>query len=138
MMGMWMEKARAKMYNVMRGRYGMDRLSKHLYISSLVLLVFFLLTRMGIFLSFSFFSMIFALYRIMSKKFEKRRQELEAFVEMQRRRKNFWKMMKFRIKDGKTNKYFLCTCGSIMRVPKGRGKIEVTCPKCKLHTIRNT
>lgn len=30
----------------------------------------------------------------------------------------------------KEHKYFTCKCGAICRVPVGKGKIVITCPKC--------
>ncbi len=41
--------------------------------------------------------------------------------------------------DKKYYKYFNCpNCNQKVRVPKGRGKIEITCPKCRTSFIRKT
>ncbi len=137
-MSNWNEKMNDKISGWMQGRYGKDKLSKHLCILALILFVLFVFFKDSLFCTLLLFCLIISLYRSLSKDITKRRGELEAYEQMNRRIKNFWKMQKFRIKDGKANKYFLCSCGTIIRIPKGKGKIEVTCPRCKSHTIHNT
>jgi ribosomal protein L37AE/L43A len=47
-------------------------------------------------------------------------------------------MLVDRIKD-RRNRYFECPrCRQIVRVPRGKGKIAITCPKCKERFIKKT
>lgn len=47
--------------------------------------------------------------------------------------------MRERLKQRKTHRFFKCPeCGVTVRVPKGKGKIKITCPKCKNAFVRNT
>lgn len=68
-----------------------------------------------------------ALFRMFSKNLAKRRAENTKFLQ-----KVWWpiKGKLHRMKD-KDHKYFTCpTCRTVCRVPRGKGKIVITCPKC--------
>lgn len=74
--------------------------------------------------------MVLILFRMFSKNLPKRRAENQKFV-------NWWWGVKNRNASAKArhadkdHKYFTCkTCGTICRVPVGKGKIIITCPKC--------
>ena len=75
--------------------------------------------------------LVMALWRILSKNVEKRRAENRRFLE-----KIWWpvqrKILGVRQRSAdKDHKYFTCpACGAVCRVPKGKGKIIITCPKC--------
>ena len=72
---------------------------------------------------------VYLLFRIFSKNLSKRREENQKFMSW------FWKAKsnaagaKARRAD-KDHKYFTCKCGAVCRVPVGKGKIVITCPKC--------
>ena len=70
------------------------------------------------------------LYRAFSRNLSKRRAENGKFL-------RWWGPVKGRIAAAhsrsrdKEHKYFTCKgCKTICRVPAGKGKIEITCPKC--------
>ena len=70
------------------------------------------------------------LFRAFSKNLSKRRAENAKFL-------NWWHPVKKRIaaargrSQDREHKYFTCkSCKTICRVPAGKGKIEITCPKC--------
>ena len=74
--------------------------------------------------------MLLVLFRMFSKNLPKRRAENQKFL-------NWWWGVKSRSAGAKArhadkdHKYFTCkTCGTICRVPVGKGKIIITCPKC--------
>ena len=72
---------------------------------------------------------IYLLFRMFSKNLPKRREENQKFMS------RFWKLKssaagaKARRAD-RDHKYFTCKCGTVCRVPVGKGKIVITCPKC--------
>lgn len=75
---------------------------------------------------------IWALFRMFSRNLEKRRAENARFLQ-----KVWWPLKrvfgraKQQAKD-KDHKYFTCpTCRTVCRVPRGKGKIVITCPKCR-------
>ena len=74
--------------------------------------------------------MILIFFRMFSKNLPKRRAENQKFL-------NWWWGVRRQNADAKArhadkdHKYFTCkTCGTICRVPVGKGKIIITCPKC--------
>ena len=79
---------------------------------------------------------LWALFRVFSRNLEKRRAENAAFLQ------KIWWPIKWKLNSGKQqrmdkdHKYFTCpNCKTVCRVPVGKGKIVITCPKCR-HEIR--
>ena len=73
---------------------------------------------------------IYALFRIFSKNLTKRRSENQRWLNWMWRMKSSQQGAKARHAD-KAHKYFTCkNCKTICRVPVGKGKIIITCPKC--------
>lgn len=69
--------------------------------------------------------------RIFSRNREKRVQENYAYYALRGRVTGWLSGKKKRIADSRTHRYFKCpSCGQQVRVPKGRGMIAITCPKC--------
>lgn len=74
---------------------------------------------------------VIVIFRCYSKNLQKRRSENRAmmgwWVNVRRKGKD----ARVRRKD-KDHKYFTCPqCKTICRVPLGKGKVVITCPKCK-------
>ena len=113
----------------MQGRYGMDRLnSALLWISVALSIISMFLGVRGVVLTLiSYALMGFAIFRALSHNTYKRYRE------------NRWFLLQMdRIKD-RSHKYFSCPkCHQSVRVPKGKGKIAITCPKCKEKFIKRT
>lgn len=107
----------------MMGRYGTDKLNMYILgagvICSLVSL-FIPLTLVRLILSTgSYVLMIWAIFRTFSRNTYKRYQENRRFL-----------MLLTRFKD-RQHRYFDCPkCRQSVRVPRGKGKIMITCPKC--------
>ncbi|WP_298016905.1 hypothetical protein [uncultured Dysosmobacter sp.] len=74
--------------------------------------------------------MFLILFRMFSKNLYKRREENSKFMQRIWRMKNRRTGARERHAD-KEHKYFTCkNCKTICRVPVGKGKIIITCPKC--------
>ena len=85
------------------------------------------LTVRMIFLVLSYALMFWAIYRALSRNTYKRYQENRKFL-----------LIFDRLKD-RNNRYFNCPkCHQTVRVPRGKGKISITCPKCREKFIRKT
>ncbi|WP_294393798.1 hypothetical protein [uncultured Clostridium sp.] len=118
----------------MYGRYGVDELSTALLGFSLVLmLILGLLPRSLRVLSIiAYIPLIFYIFRTFSKNIFKRQQEYYKYLSFKNISISKLRKYKSRIQDSKTHKYFKCpNCGQELRVPRGNGKITITCPKCK-------
>ena len=121
---------RVKFDRFMQGRYGLDRLNSVLLWVSLGLAVLsvFVSGPVGLVLTLlSYALMGTAIFRALSHNTYKRYRENRWFLNQVNR-----------IKD-RDNRYFSCPkCRQTIRVPKGKGKIAITCPKCKERFIKKT
>lgn len=118
----------------MYGRYGIDQLNKALILIALVLIVITgFLPRSFYALSYiSYIPIIVYIFRALSRDINKRSQENYQYLKMKNSVISRFKEKSKRIKDSKTHKYFKCPkCSQQLRVPRGQGKISITCPKCK-------
>ncbi len=115
----------------MEGRYGGDDLSIVLLGVSILLTIVGRLTKMSIFFLISYLPLIFGIYRIFSKDLAKRRMENYKFSILISPLYSRYKKLERRFKDRKTYKYIKCIyCQADLRLPKNKGRINVTCPKC--------
>lgn len=115
--------------NLMMGRYGSDKLNVALLICGVALMLLGSLLGGGAsFLTLlSYIPLIWCMFRMYSRNLEARRRENAAFL-------NFFSHLK-----DKEHRYFRCPgCKQTVRVPRGRGKINIRCPKCGNQFIRKT
>ena len=122
----------------MYGRNGWDQLNQALFRGYLILWVaeiavsVLLKNRLvtGVFEGALFVLMVFLFYRTFSKDLYRRRTENQKWVNWYCGIKNRSAGARARHAD-KEHKYFTCkSCKTICRVPAGKGKIVITCPKC--------
>ena len=134
-----MKQLAQKLQQFMVGRYGNDEFTLFLSITGLI---FELLANFK-YLNFLYFIgtalIFFGLFRSLSKNYNARRKELNWYLLWSAKPKAELKILVSRIRDRKTHRYFKCkNCKAVMRVPKGRGKIEITCPKCRAKVVKKT
>ena len=121
----------AGLQRFMYGRYGTDRLN------TVVLGIGLVACLIGMFVSspipsllltlISYACMFWALFRTFSRNTYKRYQENRRFSQLLEQ-----------LKD-RNNRYFSCPkCHQSVRVPKGKGKIAITCPRCEERFIKKT
>lgn len=114
----------------MYGRYGGDQLNMALVGLYLFLWLLSALFRSGVISFLATLLIIVILWRMLSRKIDKRRAENLKFLNAVTplvRRFNVWCS---RRKD-REHAYFKCPgCGQRLRAPKGKGKISVTCRSC--------
>lgn len=124
---------------LMTGRYGVDQLSNGLLILSIIMFIVRAFTKIDIFYYFATILLVYSYIRIFSKNINKRYQENMKFI-------NWWNPIKFkfqgfknRIKQSRTHRFFKCpSCNKRLRVPKGKGKINITCPSCHMKFEKRT
>ncbi len=122
---------RERFMHFMQGRYGVDQLSRFLMWVALVLIILDMFGRTGV-LSFLGMAVIaYAYFRMFSRNYEKRQAENGWYL------KHTYKLRMFFIKQRDyariRRNYHIYTCSNCrqkIRIPKGKGKILVTCPKC--------
>lgn len=130
----------------MMGRYGLDQMTVGLLVG---MMVFSLLSSLTWFLPLYLISialMIWAIFRVFSRNTAARARENEKFLVFWNQVKKWWNgvrqwfaKQKRKWDDRKTHVYFRCpNCKKELRVPKGKGKLEVTCPLCRSKFIKKT
>ena len=73
---------------------------------------------------------VLVLFRMFSRNLYKRQAENQKWLQARSRRRSAASAAKARRAD-KDHKYFTCRqCRAICRVPVGKGKVIITCPKC--------
>ena len=123
---------RQRLQQFMMGRYGGDQLGKVLTLASLILLLVSLFFDITICYILGVGVLIYTYWRMFSKNVSKRYEENQKFVNMRYRAVVKWDKQKKQWAQRKTHRFFKCPqCSQKVRVPKGRGKICITCPKCK-------
>ena len=118
------------LYRLMMGRYGSDRLNKHLLILSIVLTIANVFVKSVIIYVFVYILLLYVLFRMLSKNINKRYQENQRHEQSIAPIMKRVSVIKKSSKD-KGHKYYICpTCKQIVRVPKGKGRIDIRCPRC--------
>ena len=127
-----MSKFRGWLQRFMMGRYGTDKLNIAILVAGLVASVasaiirFFPLLRL-LLLLVSYGLVGWALFRALSRNTYKRYQENRKYLMLRQR----W--------QDREHRYFDCPrCRQQVRVPRGKGKIAISCPKCREKFIRKT
>ena len=114
----------------MYGRYGNDQLNMVLVLLSLALYLVFVVTSWTFLYAVSFMLMAAALFRCLSRNYDRRRAENGKFLSLVQPVTG-WYRLRRTIRRDKDHCYFKCpNCGQQLRVPRGKGKITVTCRGC--------
>ena len=118
--------------NFMIGRYGSDRLNTYLLVVGVALMligsIFGGKSALASWCSLlSYVPLIWCIFRMYSRNIEARRRENAAV-------QNFLAHLR-----DKNHRYYRCPrCRQTVRVPRGRGKISIRCPKCSQRFIRKS
>ena len=119
---------------VMAGRYGVDEYSRFLNIVALVYLVLSILFNNGLSVFFwllAIISLVWTYFRMFSRNTYKRRAENNAYLTIRYSMTRKLSGLKQRMQQKRYYRFYKCPkCGITTRVPKGKGKIRITCPKC--------
>jgi uncharacterized paraquat-inducible protein A len=134
-LGTWLRqmgmKMRVGLSHFMEGRYGNDKLNNAILGAAMVMVILALFIRnplLNLILHGVAYALMFwTIFRTLSRNTYKRYQENRIFL-------------KFfdRLKD-RNHRYFDCPkCRQTVRVPRGKGKIAITCPRCKEKFVRKS
>lgn len=120
-----------KMAQWMMGRYGIDQLTQALMIAGCAVVLVNFFAHSGVLSTIALLLMGWGLFRCYSRNIAARAKELAKYQELMAKPKAWWRLTNKKWVNRKTTLYFKCKgCGSILNVPKGKGKLRVTCPKC--------
>lgn len=114
----------------MYGRYGNDQLNNFLTISYLVLFVLYMLSGLQPLYWLCTVLIFVVLFRMLSRNIYKRRDENAKFLRRADPAIRWFRLQRTMRRD-KDHVYFKCpNCSQQLRVPRGKGKITVTCRSC--------
>lgn len=123
----------------LEGRYGADSLSNVLNMVGLALLLIAVLTGLTLLWAFAMGVILLSAFRTFSKNIPQRERENEAWLNLIAKPKEAISLARKAWANRATTKYFRCEgCGAVLSVPKGKGKLRVTCPKCHWQTEKKS
>lgn len=139
---------REKFNQFMLGRYGNDDLNRCLMkivVAAIVLSLFTGRIHIGmislatIFYWIGLFGLIYTYFRMFSRNIYKRSEENRKFLQKTANVRGFWQSKKRMMEQRKVYHIYTCPgCKQKIRIPKGKGKIEVRCPKCGATFIKRS
>lgn len=132
-----------KFMRFMQGRYGVDQFSKSMLIAGLVVILlssFFTRTGAGtLFYFLGWVLIIYCYFRIFSRNISKRYAENQAYLAKTYKIRVFFQRQKNSLNQRKVYHIYKCPgCKQKIRIPRGKGKIEIRCPKCGTTFIKKS
>ena len=123
----------------MMGRNGVDELARFESIFVWILLLVSIFSRMWIFDLLAMALIVHMYFRILSRDVSKRYEENQKYVNFRYNTVVKWDKKKKRIAQRRNYRFYKCPmCRQEVRVPKGHGKIQITCPKCRETFIKRS
>lgn len=138
-----MNKLREMLAKFMYGRYGTDRLNMFLLIVLIVCAGLNLFVRNGYFSivmsSWETLLIVLIYYRMFSRNIQKRYVENQKYLSLENKVKRFFGRTKYIQEQRKDFHIYTCPqCRQKIRIPKGKGKISVRCPKCGAEFVKKS
>lgn len=123
----------------MYGRYGIDSLGKFTIGLGLVLIVLSNFADFALLPLLAWACIILAYFRMFSKNTYKRSSENQWYLNKTYKIRRWIAAQKNYFAQRKTHHIYTCpSCRQKIRVPKGKGRIEIRCPKCSTTFIKKS
>ena len=136
---------RADLRQIMKSRCGLDELNNLLMLIGFLYIVAALVSHKWIYTLIGTFFVVICYMRVFSKNLEKRRHENDIYMRYMGTvvrwvgRYKLKAKMALRTRKDEEYAYFVCNgCGQVIRVPKGKHKVSIRCPKCNETFIKTT
>jgi hypothetical protein len=121
-----------KLQRFMIGRYGVDSFSKFLLGVAFAICILDIFIDSAMLSTWFYILVIYSYYRIFSRNIQKRYQENIKFLQIKNKFTSKYEKEISLLKQRKTHHIYKCpTCSQKIRIPRGKGRICITCPKCK-------
>lgn len=126
-----------KLYRFMQGRYGIDEFSRLLATIGLIIVVISSFIDQNFLYIIGFIVFVYGYYRVFSKNHSNRVRENQKYLYYVNKVKKIFKEKKNVVNIRKTHHVYSCpNCKQKIKIPRGKGKIEVTCPMCQTKFIK--
>lgn len=123
----------------MYGRYGTDEFSRFLLYFALALMVITLFVRVPLFNTLALALLVYCYFRMFSRNIYKRADENRMFLQKKQQFLSFFRKNKDHMGQLKDYRFFKCpNCKQKVRVPRGKGKIKIHCPRCHNDFIKKS
>ena len=128
-----------KFQQFMTGRYGVDQLSRLLLGISVVFCALSLFSRWNLFYLLALALLGYTYYRMFSRNVSKRYAENQKFLNARYRLAVKRDQQKRQFAQRKEYRFYRCPgCRQKVRVPRGKGRISISCPKCRTEFIKKS
>jgi DNA-directed RNA polymerase subunit RPC12/RpoP len=128
-----------KLRYFMAGRYGIDELTRFILLFDCILMVFSFLIRSDILNLICLIIIALCYTRMFSKNHSRRYAENQIYLKYHNKVSAKLTCFKFNIQQRKAYHIYKCpSCKQKIRIPKGKGKISITCPKCSNQFIKHS
>ena len=128
-----------RMQRFMAGRYGNDQLNQFIFIVAIISMVLEIITRQSLFYTLTLVLLILAYVRVFSRNINKRYEENMKFLQKKDAILNKFRKQKYYAAQRRNFHIYMCPqCKQKIRIPKGEGKISITCPKCRTSFIKKS
>ena len=128
-----------KFMRFMYGRYGVDTLGKYSLGAGLATMVLSIVFDSYTLSLLSWFFIILTYFRMFSRNLYKRSSENQTFLNKTNKLRTWFGKQKNMMAQRKTHHIYRCPgCKQKIRVPRGKGRIEIRCPKCHTTFIKNS
>ena len=128
-----------RMQRFMAGRYGNDQLNQFIFIVAIISMVLEIITRQSLFYTLTLVLLILAYVRVFSRNINKRYEENMKFLQKKDAILNNLRKQKYYAAQRRNFHIYTCPqCKQKIRIPKGKGKISITCPKCRTSFIKKS
>ena len=127
----FLSRLRESMDRFMLGRYGTDRLNRHLILIWLFVAILNLFLGNLILYVLELFLCFYTFFRMLSRNVLKRQAENRAYSRFFQGLTGGFRHFFVRFRDRKTTNFFRCpACSAPIRMPKRIGKFKIRCRKC--------
>lgn len=128
-----------RLQRFMYGRYGMDSLGQFLMWTAVVCLLLSWFVAGPIFNTLALLLLVWGYFRMFSRNIQKRYQENCTYYRYVNKVKDFFKKQKSYNEQKKTHNIYKCPqCKQKIRIPKGKGRVAITCRRCGTEFIKNS
>ena len=133
---------RERLARFMAGRNGADNLSRAVMLLAFILFIlslFFSDWLAQLLLTLAVTGIVYVYFRMFSKNVARRREENSRYLAKTASLRSYFRSLGERWRQRRDYKFFRCPqCRTLLRVPRGKGKIKIVCRKCGNSFIRST
>ena len=130
---------REKFLHFMQGRYGADQLYRVMLIGGAVLVSLSNVIFEVFFLLLGWILVVLAFVRAFSRDYSRRYAENQKFLELTGKIRKVFGKQRYVMEQRKDYHIYTCPqCRQKIRMPRGKGKVEISCPKCHTKFIKKS